>query len=110
MADIADFADAAILSVCAAFNELQLRKAALLDTIPSDSERYFAVGAINAEQDPLVSRLVDLRATSLEAQLARLRLLSLLTATQREEDAAFLGWVSRLTAAGLRDLHSEAPD
>jgi hypothetical protein len=55
-------------------------------------------------------RLADLRATSLEAQLARLRLLSLLNATQSEEDAASLGWVSRLTTAGLRDLRRETPD
>ena len=54
MADITNFADAAILWICAAFNVLQLGRAALVDTISGDSERYFAIGTINVQQDPMV--------------------------------------------------------
>jgi hypothetical protein len=108
MADIIiHFSDAAIFSLCAAVSALQVRKTALVDTIPNASERYLAIGAINVEQDSLINWLADLRAITLEARCAPARVLSLLSNTQLRGGLPSCSWISQLTAAGIRDLTAE---
>ena len=109
MAEIYNFADAAVLSVCAAFNVLHLRKAALCDTIASDSERDFAIGAINAQQDPMVNRLVSLVASSPAAVVARMQVLALLIENEKDKRGLPSSWWIDLTAAVMRDLKIALP-
>jgi hypothetical protein len=97
-----------ILSLCAKFDALQREKSALFVMIPDDDEREFCVDAIEVKQEPLLYRLTELRASTMEEHRARARTLSLyLGEVQLKEDAASDLWPNRLTAAILRDLTAD---
>jgi hypothetical protein len=98
-----------ILTLCAAFDDLQRRKAGLFQTIPDDREREPRIEAIEDEQEPLLYRLADLRATTAGQHAARAQTLSFyLGVDQLREDAESDLWPNRLTAAILRDLSMAA--
>ena len=55
-----------ILSLCAEFDALNRQKVKLFDAIRDDKERECLVDAIEVQQEPIVYRLANLRATSIE--------------------------------------------
>jgi hypothetical protein len=98
-----------LLSVCAAFTSLQDEKRALFDTIPDDRKRERKIVRIETRQEPLVERLTELRATSMQEHAARARSVAhYIGEDQLREDADTSAcWHTRLTAAVLRDLAAE---
>lgn len=97
--------DTAILSLCAAFDVLEHKKRELSDTIKDDEAFSVVCDEINVEQKPMIYRLSELHATSMEAHRARARTLSLyMGELELREFAGSDSWWDRLTAAILRDL------
>jgi hypothetical protein len=93
-----------ILSLCAAFDALQLSKAPLFD-MPDGYEREFALDAVELKQEPMVERMSELQATSMDEHRARARSISLyLGRDQLAKDAESYLWPERMVAALLRDL------
>ena len=98
-------ASASILSLCAAFDALQRSKQAIFDAMPDGYERECAVDEIDLQQEPMVERVAELHATTMEEHRARARSLSFYLGEQQlREDAESGCWHERLTAAILRDL------
>jgi len=97
-----------LLLLCAGVDALQQQKRGLFDAIEDDDERELAIEAIDDLQEPMVRRLAELRATTLEEHRARARsVCTYIGKNQLNEDANSKYLHERLTAAVLRDLAEE---
>ncbi|MGI4943469.1 MAG: hypothetical protein ACRYHQ_23370, partial [Janthinobacterium lividum] len=95
--------DAALLTVCAAFDAVERRRNAMFD---DDTLTDEANAAIWEEQAPLVDRLCELQAVTIEGMRARARSLALYDDAMMERRTVYTN--DRLVAAVLRDLIGEA--
>lgn len=95
--------DAELLIVCAEFDASEHRRNAMFD---DDTLTDEANAAIREEQAPLVDRLCELRAATIEGMRARARSLVLYDDAVLERHTVYTN--DRLVAAVLRDLIGEA--
>ncbi|MGI4797511.1 MAG: hypothetical protein ACRYG8_26380 [Janthinobacterium lividum] len=95
--------DTALLAVCAEFDAVERRRSAMFD---DDTLTDEANAAIREEQAPLVDRLCDLQAVTIEGMRARARSLVLYDDAVMERHTVYTN--DRLVAAVLRDLIEDA--
>ena len=95
--------DAELLAVCAEFDAVEHRRNAMFD---DDTLTDEANASIRDEQEPLVDRLCDLQAMTIEGMRARARSLVLYDDAVMERRTVYTN--DRLVAAVLRDLIGEA--
>jgi len=95
--------DADLLAVCAEFDAVEHRRNAMFD---DDTLTDEANAAIREEQEPLVDRLCEMRATTIKGMQARARSLVLYDDAVMERHTVYTN--DRLVAAVLRDLIEEA--
>ncbi|MGI4797488.1 MAG: hypothetical protein ACRYG8_26265 [Janthinobacterium lividum] len=95
--------DAELLAVCAEFDAVEHRRNAMFD---DDTLTDEANAAIREEQAPLVDRLCELQAVTIEGMRARARSLVLYDDAVLERHTVYTN--DRIVAAVLRDLIGEA--
>ncbi len=95
--------DAELLAVCAEFDAVEHRRNAMFD---DDTLTDGANAAIREEQAPLVDRLCDLQAVTIQGMRARARSLVLYDDEVLERRTVYTN--GRIVAAVLRDLIGEA--
>jgi len=104
--------DAELLAACAAFDALERQYVALYDgpdAIEDDDECEAAARPIRLKQKPLLDKLTNLRATTLEGHLARIRSLVLEDQQLDIEELATSSYINqRLLGMVLRDLAEQA--
>ena len=105
----ADHPDAELLAACAAFDELERAYIATDFEAHTGSPEDIAAEAgrdcLRDAQDPLLARMVELRATTREGMMARARSLILWDGEVMQEDGPLAEFTNtKLTRAVLRDL------
>ncbi len=95
--------DAELLAVCAEFDAMEHRRNAMFD---DDTLTDEANAAIREEQAPLVDRLCEMQAITIEGMRARARSLVLYDDAVMERHSVYTN--DRIVAAVLRDLIGEA--